>query len=75
MPKEILLQRLQANQSKQALPDKENAQGFIDNLFDFLFYSGGCEPKDLDKQYDDLKDQLSQLVAACSEVDEVRASN
>jgi serine O-acetyltransferase len=75
MPKELLLQRLQANQSKQALPDKEKAQGFIDQLFDFLFYTGGCDPKDLDRQYDDLKSQLNQLISACSEVDEGRATN
>jgi serine O-acetyltransferase len=75
MPKDILLQRLQANQSKQMLPDKQSAQGFIDKLFNFLFYTGGCEPKELERQYDDLRKQLTKLVAACAEVDEVRAKN
>jgi serine O-acetyltransferase len=75
MPKDILLQRLQAHQSKQMLPDKQSTQRFIDQLFGFLFYTGGCEPKDLDRQYDDLKKQLTQLVAACSEVNEMRANN
>jgi serine O-acetyltransferase len=75
MPKEILLQRLQLNRTKQALPDKEKAQSFIDELFRFLFNTGGCGQKDLEKQYDDLQKQLTELITACSELDKTRANN
>lgn len=74
MAKEILLQKIQANQSKQALPDKEKAKSFIDQLFNFLFISG-CEPKDLDKQYDELQNLLTGLITACLELDDTRVKN
>ncbi|HWI92057.1 MAG TPA: serine O-acetyltransferase EpsC [Flavisolibacter sp.] len=74
MAKQILLQRLQANQNRQALPEKEKAQNFIDQLFNFLFNSG-CGPKDLDKQYDELQSQLTGLIAACLELDDSRVKN
>lgn len=75
MSKENLLQRLQSNQNKQALPDKEKAQNFIDKLFSFLFYTGGCEPKDLNKQYDDLQNQLTGLITVCAELDDTRVKH
>jgi serine O-acetyltransferase len=75
MPKEILLQRLQLNQTKQALPDKEKAQRFIDELFRFLFNTAGCGQKDLEKQYDDLQSQLTELITVCSELDQARVNN
>ena len=75
MSKEILLQRLHANQHKQLLPDKEKAQRFIDKLFGFLFYTGGYETKDLDRQYDDLQNQLTELITICTELDKTRVNN
>jgi serine O-acetyltransferase len=72
MAKEMLLQKLQANQSRLALPDKEKAQNFIDQLFNFLFNSG-CDSKDGSKQYDELQNQLTGLVTACRESDDTRA--
>lgn len=75
MSKEILLQRLHANQHKQLLPDKEKAKRFIDKLFGFLFYTGGCETKDLNGQYDDLQNQLTELITICTELDKTRVNN
>jgi serine O-acetyltransferase len=74
MPKEILLQRLQANQNKQALPDKEKANRFIEELFRFLF-ADGCDTKDLAGKYDDLQNQLSGLIVICSELDQTRVNH
>lgn len=75
MPKEILLQKLLASQSRHELPDKEKAHHFIDQLFEFLFNTGGCEEKNLEKEYDDLKAQLTALVSACADRDEMRVKN
>ena len=73
MPKEILLQKLQNNQNKQALPDKEQANRFIEELFRFLFACSDI--KDAAKKYDTLQNQLTGLIVICSELDQERVNN
>jgi len=73
MPKEILLQKLQNNQNKQALPDKEQANRFIEELFRFLF--ADADSKDPANKYDDLQKQLTDLIVICSELDDTRVNN
>lgn len=75
MPKEILLQKLLSNQSRQALPEKEKANRFIESLFGFLFNTGSCEQKDLEKQFDELQTQLAGLITVCFEPDQTRVNN
>ncbi len=54
MPKDILLQKLLHHKSNGSLlPDKEKAQRFIEQLFDFLFNTNGRSKNDLSKQYDE----------------------
>jgi serine O-acetyltransferase len=67
MPKEILLQKLLVKSNSLQLPDKEKAQRFIEQLFDFLFNTSGRTKEDLDRQYDALYTQLSGLIETCSE--------
>ena len=74
MPKEILLRKLLSGRSKQELPDKQKAQHFIDQLFGLLFNTGGCEPQDLAKQYDDLRSELTDLITVCADLDETRVN-
>jgi serine O-acetyltransferase len=73
MPKELLLQKLQNNQNKQALPDKEQANRFIEELFRFLFADG--DAKDAAEKYDELQKQLTELIVICSELDQTRVNN
>ena len=73
MPKEMLLQKLLSNQSRQPLPDKEKTHRFIEQLFAFLFNSNGFNKERLELQYDELRNDLSShvalvLVAAGNEV-------
>lgn len=74
MPRNILLQKLFSNQSRQQLPDKEKAHRFIDRLFEFLFNTS-CKEKDLVKEYDDLRTQLTKLVSSCSNEDQPRVDH
>ena len=67
MPKGILLQKLLSNTSGSPLPDKEKTHRFIEQLFVFLFNSNGLNKEQLEKQYDELQNQLSKLILLCSE--------
>jgi serine O-acetyltransferase len=67
MPKRILLEKLLSGKSRQPLPDRDKVHHFIEDLFEFLFNSGGCKKEDLEKEYDALKVQLSSLITTCSE--------
>jgi serine O-acetyltransferase len=74
MPSEILLQKLLSNPARQPLPDKEKTQGFIENLFTFLFNSNELNKEQLENKLNDLHVQLSSLISNCSE-DQSRVDN
>lgn len=74
MARELLLQQLLSNQSRQPLPDKERTHQFIEQLFAFLFNSNSFTKKNPEKQYDELKDQLHELITVCSD-DQSRVNN
>ncbi len=67
MPSEILLQKLLSNPGRQPLPDKEKTQGFIENLFTFLFNSNELNKEQLENKFNELHVQLSSLISNCSE--------
>jgi len=74
MPSEILLQKLLSNPARQPLPDKEKTQGFIENLFTFLFNSNELNKEQLENKLNELHVQLSSLISNCSE-DQSRVDN
>jgi serine O-acetyltransferase len=56
---------IQNSRSFSAFPDKELAEEFIDQLFDFLFLPKTVrhkQPSDLEKEYESLKSHFSSLV-------------
>jgi serine O-acetyltransferase len=76
MVKAILLDKLLSDHSRNTqLPDKEKAHRFIESLFRFLFNRNGYQKEDLQKQYDELKDQLRDLVTVCTENDGSRVNH
>lgn len=67
MSQESFIKRLfiQNSKSFSTFPDKELAEEFIDQLFDFLFLPKSVkhkQPSDLEKEYESLKGQFSSLV-------------
>jgi len=67
MGQEAFIQQLFKQNSKafSAFPDKELAEAFIDQLFDFLFLPKTVkhkQPADLEKEFESLKSHFSSLV-------------
>lgn len=67
MGQQAFIERLFTQNTKaySAFPDKELAEEFIDQLFNFLFLPKTVrhkQPKDLEKEFDSLKDNFASLV-------------